>query len=457
MPQRSPLSRLGAFFARTGTIVVVAFLVRLALLYALRARGPYPISEVMSYGYETGRIAQALAAGQGFSSPLHVPTGPTAWMTPLFPLLLSWIFRLTGIFSWTSYLVIGFVDCAFSALTVWPIKACARKAFGDGTATTAAWAWVFLPTAVHYAVDWVWDTALVTLLFALVLLATLYLRDATRAAAWAGYGALLGITALANASVVSTFPFLLGWAAVQIRAQSRSWARLAATAVAAFVLVMSPWWIRNYSVFHRFIPFRSNLGLELWLGNNSHNPDIVSGWLHPDEDQTEMGAMARLGELAYMDAKQKEALAWIRSHPADFLRNSFDRVCDTWIAFDEPMWQIMLLPGWLIGLNMMSVLFAVLTFSGALLAARRHNPFAVPLAIVILAFPLVYYVTHSSMRYRQPIEPEMTVLSSYALAALVTALRPRRAESDSGFAARPPAGEPALAGRPCAPRMEERP
>jgi 4-amino-4-deoxy-L-arabinose transferase-like glycosyltransferase len=355
-------------------------------------------------------------------------------MAPLYPLLLARIFRITGILSWASYLVIGYTDCAFSALTAWPAAAVARKAFGETTGIAAGWFWALLPTAVYYPVAWVWDTCLVTLLFALVVLATLYLRDSARSAAWAGYGLLLGITALVNAAVVSTYPFFLGWAALQIRRRTPNWMRLAAMACAGCVLVLSPWWVRNYVVFHRFIPLRSNFGLELWLGNNPRNPDIWAWWLHPDSDEGAMQEMVRMGEMAFMDAKQKEALAWIRSHPGDFLRDSFDRLADTWVAFDEPIWQVLRMHPFMRWLYLASAIFPVVTFSGAWLAARRRNPYMPVFGAVLLAFPLIYYVTHSSLRYRYPIEPVMSVLCAYALVSLVSAFRPRREEASAAGA-----------------------
>jgi hypothetical protein len=51
---------------------------------------------------ETGRIARSIAEGDGFSSPLHANTGPTAWMTPLHPLLLAGIFKILGIYTQAS-------------------------------------------------------------------------------------------------------------------------------------------------------------------------------------------------------------------------------------------------------------------------------------------------------------------------------------------------------------------
>lgn len=47
-------------------------------------------------GGENRCIAQALAAGRGFSDPFGVPTGPTAWMPPVFPVLMAVLFKTLG-------------------------------------------------------------------------------------------------------------------------------------------------------------------------------------------------------------------------------------------------------------------------------------------------------------------------------------------------------------------------
>jgi hypothetical protein len=430
------ISPLGKLLARPGTTVVAAFLIRAGWFYWTKSHGPYPVVELPSFGYETGRIAGSLASGKGFSSPLHLPTGPTAWITPLFPLLLAGIFRITGIFSWTSLLVAGMVDCAFSAFAAWPLWAVARKAFGEATGITAGWLWAALPLAVYYPVFWIWDTSLTALMFTLVLAATMRLKDTESSTAWTGYGALLGITALVNAAVVSTYPFFLAWAALRVRKRAGNWMRLAGLACVACALVMSPWWIRNYATFHRFIPFRSNFGFELWLGNNPHQPDIWTWWLHPDEDAGVMAEFQRLGEIRFMDAKEKEALEWIRTHPGDFVRNSFDRVSDTWLAFDEPVWQVRLMHTKMQWLYLLSTIYSAVTFAGAFLAARRRNEYAALFGTALVVFPAIYYVTHSSLRYRYPIEPVMALMTAYALVSLVSAIRHWGAESNSARAAR---------------------
>ncbi len=46
-----------------------------------------------AFGWEMGWIARALASGHGFSSPYYPWSGPTAIMAPLYPGLLSLVFR----------------------------------------------------------------------------------------------------------------------------------------------------------------------------------------------------------------------------------------------------------------------------------------------------------------------------------------------------------------------------
>jgi hypothetical protein len=51
-----------------------------------------------------------------------------------------------------------------------------------------------------------------------------------------------------------------------------------------------------------------------------------------------------------------------------------------------------------------------------LLLARRGNALETfPLSAAMLFFPLTYYITHSAVRYRHPIDPVMTILAVHAV------------------------------------------
>ena len=58
---------------------------------------------VYQFAQETGSIAHSLAAGKGYSSPYGAESGPTAWLTPVYPLLVAGIFRIFGIESLHSF------------------------------------------------------------------------------------------------------------------------------------------------------------------------------------------------------------------------------------------------------------------------------------------------------------------------------------------------------------------
>jgi len=432
--------KTGRFLAQPGTITIAAFLIRYGLFYLRVADLPRPVTGTYQFGAETGRLARALAIGEGFSSPLNAETGPSAWMTPLFPLLLAGVFKLYGVFSWASFLVITTLDCVFSALTAWPVWAIARRAFGGSSGVAAAWIWAVLPSAVFFPVAWVWDTSLTALAFALIVLATMYVQQTERTGAWAGYGALWGVGAMVNASVVSTLPFLLGWAAHELRARSARWMRPALLGLVAFGVVISPWFIRNYVVFHRLILFRSNFGLELWLGNNPRNPGIWSWWLHPNDDDAERQTFSQLGEMAYMELRQRQALGWIRAHPGEFAHDTLHRFIDNWTGFDEPIHDLLSRQWGSVSIFLVDLIFPLLALPGALLAYRRRNPYAFPFAAAVMFFPLVYYVTHTSLRYRHPIDPLLCVLAANSVVAASSWLGARifRTSSAAGAAAQDP-------------------
>ncbi len=110
-------------------IVVFAFGVRMLLLYHIWKVAPVPVRDFVPYGYELGRVARAIAAGQGFSSPLRmVDSGPTVWFTPIYPYLVAAIFKIWGIYSDLSHMIIQTLNLAFAVLNHHPyLQHCAEN------------------------------------------------------------------------------------------------------------------------------------------------------------------------------------------------------------------------------------------------------------------------------------------------------------------------------------------
>jgi len=399
-------------------ITLFAFALRMVLVahnwYAMQV----PARAIVPYGYELGRVASAIAGGLGFSSPLRlVDSGSSAWFTPVYPYLVAGIFKIWGIYSDKSKLIIETLNCACASLTVIPIFEIAKRTFRKSVATGAAWAWVFLPTSLLFPIWWIWDTALAGLILALIFWATLAIRDSRSVWRWAGYGALWALGVLTNPSMMSLLPFLAGWAVWETRRNSINWARFGTTAALIFAICLIPWTVRNYRTFGKVIVLRSNFGLELWLGNNPDVPDTWTPWLHPNDNQEEADKYKRMGEIAYMEQKEHEAFAFIRTHPSDTLQFMFRRFVENWLAVTEsPVDSWPGSPLYVKAFVVMNFLLTLFTWLGALFAYRSRLSESFPYAMVLLIFPLVFYLTHASLRYRFPMDPIMMVLAAYGVA-----------------------------------------
>jgi 4-amino-4-deoxy-L-arabinose transferase-like glycosyltransferase len=415
--------KLKRVLSNPGFIVIVAFLARMVYLYISFRMYQVPmVRDNMQFGAETGAVAAAIASGRGFSSPLWMKhTGPTAWLTPIYPYLLAGVFKLFGIFSFTSNLVIRTMDIAFASFACWPIYAIGKRTFGERVGLASAWLWVFLPSGIYFPVSWVWDTALTGLWMALLFAATLWLRGSERRWAWVGYGALWGIGAMINPSVLSVLPFLALWAIWPLRKRLRRAAQLALISSAVFLACITPWTVRNYLVFHKLIPLRSNFGLEFWLGNGPGVPAGWAPWLHPTNNAEQAREYARMTEIPYMAEKQREAWAFVRSHPVTTAHFVLKRFGDTWLGMWGPPADIWHYAPLDLKLGIVwNCLFSMLSFLGVLFACHEGNEAAPPFAFMMLVFPLLFYLTHSSPRYRYPMDAIMGILTVYAVAYLLS-------------------------------------
>jgi hypothetical protein len=251
-------------------------------------------------------------------------------------------------------------------------------------------------------------------------------------ALWAGYGLLWGITALSNPAVLALLPFFVGWAGYRAHRARHSWMGQAAVAIFALAIVVAPWFLRNYQTFHQLIPFRDNFWLEMHVGNSGDASHWAPDAAHPSTNVTEEDQYNRLGELGYMEAKQREVTSLIRARPGWFAGMIFRRFVFTWIGYwsfdakylaDEPLDPMNIV---------LSASLTLLALMGLRSAFQARSTVAMPYLFTLAVFPLVYYVTISQMPYRHRIDPEIVVLATYGAIEIVSAWRWRRLEPARG-------------------------
>ena len=412
--------RLGKAATSLALILVIALGARVAFAWNQEHKMRADLVGLVPFLNETGNIAYSLAAGHGFGSPYWQETGPTAWLTPVYPALLAGVFRVFGIHTPRSFFAIVFLNILFSAATCVPLFYAGKRLGGVRAGSTAAWLWAIFPNAVIIPYEWVWDTSLAALLMATILWATLALAETQSVRAWCGYGLLWGFGLMTNPSLGSVLPVLLGWSAY--RAWKQGHLRLSRPLLACGIAVLCcvPWTVRNYLTFHRFIPLRSNFPFELWLGNNEQFDEESRVVPAADPERFEIRKYVHMGETAFMQDKWQRATAFIKSHPRLELALFARRFVATWIGLEQPIEGFRDADSPLARLALISnTLAAVGAFCGILALVRSRNAYAFPLAACPIVYPVIYYVTHTSLRYRHPIDPVVLLLTAVALAAVL--------------------------------------
>ena len=126
----------------------------------------------------------------------------------------------------------------------------------------------------------------------------------------------------------------------------------------------------------------------------------------------------RLGELSYADEKRSTSLNNLRNHPGLFLWLTFKRVVYTWTGYwsFNPVF-LSQEPTAIPNIGFCS-LMTILLLLGLRQAWRTSRDAVFPLALVLLSYPLVYYVTHPGVDYRHPVDPVIVIFLGVLACAL---------------------------------------
>jgi 4-amino-4-deoxy-L-arabinose transferase-like glycosyltransferase len=399
---------------RLSTSITLIFLVALGLRVAFLVYEAHVIpANVLAYvpfEQEVGSMAKSLAEGQGFCCLFRQPTGPTAWLVPVYPLLLAAIFKVFGVFTLASFYAAALLNCTFSALACFPVFSIGKRVSGLPAAASAAWLWAIFPSGILMPTEWIWDTSLSALLAATLLWATLRLAESSRIQGLVGYGALWGLSLLTNPALSALLPFHFCWIAYchYRRGSLRPW-RLA-LAITILVAICLPWTVRNTIQFHRLIPLRSNFAFELWMGNNEIY-DEHSRAVNRITRFEQVRRYSQLGESAFLDEKWQRARLFIRTHPGLTAQLFGRRILATWLGTESPQRDFLHPGSALVTFIFAWNVFVLLGVAASLVRLLiLRNPFFIPIATYPIVFPLVYYLTQTSLRLRHPCDPVLALM-----------------------------------------------
>lgn len=355
--------------------------------------------------WELNAIAISLVETGQFADPYLIPTGPTAHLPPVYPFIFSMIYRVfgltpsAGLATWIFIIISGSL---LYALLPWFSN---RLGTGSGAGFIGGLAGACM---VEWTGHGEYPTAIVLGLFLVSFLGRWTLDQVS----WKG-SLLLGLAIGAAFHLQpALLPVILGCIAFELfwRRGKRKWMQIGILGVGA-VIACVPWAWRNYTTFNALFFIRSNLGLELRMGNHDWaaptmaEMDAILPPRHPRSHIGEAQKVRDMGEIAYMRQAMGEALDWIAGNPGEFLKLSVGRFINLWAGPPHrPLEALKVCV-----LTLLALWGAWRTFPRLFIPQRAV--FLIPL----LTFPVIYYFVAYMPRYRVPIDWILFILAGAGL------------------------------------------
>jgi len=428
-------------------IVVLALAVRVGYVAGAK-RGPCLVREIGSiptqcargdqlfYNGEANRLAQGdgfvVWAVPGAAAPPaadHPPLtalvlAPVAWVTMHGP--MRWVNDPTGLTEERYFMTL------LGTLLVVLIGLLGRRIGGDRVGLVAAL------LAALYPNLWVNDGLVMSETVAGVtvvgtLLVVYSLRDRPRVRTALLCGACCGLVALARAELILFVPLLAVPAALTSRGTTRRRGlALAASAVAATLLVVGPWVLYNESRFKDTTLLSTNDGITLAGANCDHvyygnavglwyfGPPCIAPPAPGDQSQVSAGY-------------RRQAVDYARAHKRRLPIVVAARIGRTWSVF-RPRDMVTYNVGegrerWVTVLGLITYYpLALLALAGGWILARRRQGVLWPLLMPAIAVTVSVALTYGQTRFRAAAEPSIVLLAAVALVAIWT--RVRRAPAD---------------------------
>ena len=280
-------------------------------------------------GAEYYFIAQALAAGKGFSNPFQVETGPTAWMPPLYPFFLALLITLFHSTLAVACIIVFLknVVLVVAGLVIYGIAQ--RTARTIKAQSAVALYIVLLLNDFGSFFQITHDTWIVLLFITTIFPLAVFLRKQggtlTTALIW---GLVGGLSMLASPVVGVVWCAL--WLAVLVTKKN---VRMQFVALSVCLVLFSPWIIRNYAVFGKFIVMKSNLffdayfvNYELEKGGLIDGPTFLEK--HPvwQAQEDPEAPYRKQGEVSFLETYEQKFFDALKRDPYTYMRNIKNRL-----------------------------------------------------------------------------------------------------------------------------------
>ena len=393
-------------------ILGVGAIVRLVLLYLLGDLDLW-MDEVQ---YQ--EIAVNLAEGRGFV----LKGQPTSWRPPLYPFILSGLYMLVGT---THPVVARAFQAILSLVNALVVYLLGRRLFGERAGLGAALLFTVYPSFLFYN-----NHLLTEVLFTFFLTFTAYCfavyLESGRLPPLAASGAALGLAVLTREIVwpmVGVMALLVGSVT---RPGFTRWTWHSAVLLLPFLVVTTPWVIRNTRVQETFTLIATNGGIVFFEGNYEHTPLDRPWRSHALEPELKVRRLLPIGltEGQRQRIAFRKGLEFMRTHPGLTLRRAVIKTANVW-GLERELVGVLLKGGYgkpgkgavllvtaaIFGVYALSILSGMAGLCFALARPGQGMSFHLFFAALVVLLTLAHALAFGHPRYHLPL---MTLFSAYA-------------------------------------------
>jgi 4-amino-4-deoxy-L-arabinose transferase-like glycosyltransferase len=421
-------------------IVVVALVVRLGVVIAT------PGYQARTDAADFDRLAVSLADhGHYPDSSEWAPGGPTAFRPPLFPAALAAVYKVVGTSSADARWAAGRVlEAVLGALAAGLTCLIATRLWGPATGLLAGGLAAIDPPLVLVGSSLLSESLFIPLVLGAVLAALVFRTDPRLR--WATLsGVLVGCAALTRGNgFVLVIP--LAFLVCNQRPRRRA-LRASALVLAAAILTVLPWTIRNYMAFHRFVPLTTEGGYALagtYNAQTQNRPGFEAVWYPPlDQMHALFAAHPRISEAGASARLESEGLHYIEHHPTSVLTTAY-LSARRLLNIEGPLLEEVFAygEGYPLRLAEYSVyafwVVLALAAAGALTRAARKAPAAFWWCPALVLLSTVFF--EGLTRYRAPADPFFLMLAALALIAGARRMRSAAVSTAAARGGRVPVG-----------------
>ncbi|MCM8786158.1 MAG: glycosyltransferase family 39 protein [Candidatus Omnitrophica bacterium] len=366
-------------------IFIIGFLLRIAFVLTLKNNFYFDDE------FEYFKMVQNFLSGKG----LIVGENLKSFRPPLYPLVISVLilfkFNLIGIRVFQSFI---------STLTVYFIYLIGKKTFGEKTGIVSAFISSFYPFFIFYNGFLLTETLFVFF----TVLSIFYLIMTTERNGKVSFfsGIFLGLSGLTRPILQLYLPVSI-LHILSFKENLKIRFRKIILLVIGFCLTLSPWIIRNYKIFHKFIPGTTMGGWVFWEGNNPYSEGGPCSYFPK--------GILEIEEIERDKLLYRMTFEFIKKNPERFmwlLLNKFKRFWN--IVPNAPEYKRKYFYR-IVSIFSFGILLPFFIIGFFISLKNKKAQFLHSLIILFTIFHMIFL---SSIRYRLPIEPFYLIFSIYA-------------------------------------------